>query len=482
MDFKCKGYNKMKRHHYYFVVLLSVLTICWSAAAQELVVLPGGVLEKNDKAEVSGDYVRVRTGPTLEYRILTKVNRGTPVTILERGEELVSIKDMKNYWYKIRLDKSGIEGWMYGHFLHKKEEPEPETQASIPTIEDPIPFKTEEVKPVEKAALIEPTLPLLDNVGSIQEARSLITSGDVNNNDVPEIIFLSRDERNRSLYLIGYEADTNRGSKAQYVEVYRIDMRGADIHGIEVFSGEWLGTPLIVANGKTFSQIFTYDESRKTLKHLYKTDSPLISMGSLDGTQTHIVYMKKHRTPDNDGTVTYDIHAASFILDRGRFSLQDRISYTHPLPVKKMVTYDLDGDSRAEIVCEIGGQEKGGGIVVLGLGETGLKRTLNSGIVTYKDNQFVRMWGTTVQDDPRLVLYTTDPENGNDAGTSFGFLLAKLKGRDLLVDRFYPVNKLLDDANNYREPLIVDDDSELPFLVMDYDENKNRYELKRPVY
>ena len=116
------------------------------------------------------------------------------------------------------------------------------------------------------------------------------------------------------------------------------------------------------------------------------------------------------------------------------------------------------------------------------LGETGLKRTLNSGIVTYKDNQFVRMWGTTVQDDPRLVLYTTDPENGNDAGTSFGFLLAKLKGRDLLVDRFYPVNKLLDDANNYREPLIVDDYGELPFLVMDYDENKNRYELKRPVY
>ena len=120
--------------------------------------------------------------------------------------------------------------------------------------------------------------------------------------------------------------------------------------------------------------------------------------------------------------------------------------------------------------------------MILGLGEEGLQRAVNSGIVTYKDNQFIRMWGTTVQDKPRLVLYTTDPDNGNDAGTSFGFLLTKLNGSEFLVDRFYPVNKLLDDANNYREPLIVGEDDELPFLVMDYDENKTRYELKRPMY
>jgi hypothetical protein len=304
----------------------------------------------------------------------------------------------------------------------------------------------------------------------------------VNANGITEIIFLSSDEKNRNLYLIGYEADGSNGDKAQYTEVYRIDMRGADVHSIEVFSGDWLPNPLVVVNGKTFSQIYTFDETRNTLKHMFKTDSPIISMGSLDGTQKHIVYLKKNRTPDNDGTVTFHVQAARFNLDRGRFSIQDRISYSHALPVKKLVTYDLNGDGRAEIVCEIGGKEKGGGIVILTLGEQGLKRTVNSGIVTYKDNMFVRMWGTTVQDDPRLVLYTTDPENGNDAGTSFGFLLAQLKGKDLLVDRFYPVNKLLDDANNYREPLLVNGAGELPFLVMDYDNNRNRYELKRPVY
>jgi hypothetical protein len=265
--------------------------------------------------------------------------------------------------------------------------------------------------------------------------------------------------------------------------VYRIELSSTDVHSMEVFSGEWLDYPLIVANGHTFSHVYTLDEGRHSLKFMFKTDSPLISMGSLDGKLKHIIYLKRNRIPDNDGTITYHVHAASFTLDRGRLSIQDRISYAHPLPVKKMVIYDLNGDNRAEIVCEIGGMEKGGGIVILGLGEEGLERTVNSGIVTYKDSQFIRMWGTTVQNNPRLVIYTTDPENGNDAGTSFGFLLAKLKGKDLLMDRFYPVNKLLDDANNYREPLVVgDDDRELPFLVMDYDENKTRYELKRPIY
>jgi hypothetical protein len=482
MYFIFKDYGKMKIRSLCIAVILCMACVAFNAGAQEVVVLPGGVLEENDKAVVSGDHVRVRTGPTLEYRILTKVNRGTPVTIIERDKDIVAIKEMKNYWYKIRLDKSGIEGWMYGHFLQKKEEEQPEKQAAIPSIEDPIPFTSDELSPPKKDAPITASLPLLDNVGSIQQPRSLVTSGDVNGNGTPEIIFLSGDEQNRSLFLSGYEAGGSREGNVQYTEAYRIDMRGTDIHSIEVFDGEWLGTPLIVANGKTFSQIFTYDETRSALRHMYKTDSPLISMGSLDGTQKHIVYLKKHRTPDRDGTITYTIHAASFILDRGRFSIQDRISYTHPLPVKKIVTHDLDGDNRGEIVCEIGGKERGGGIVVLALGEQGLKRTVNSGIVTYKDNQFIRMWGATVHDDPHLVLYTTDPENGNDAGTSFGFLLAKLKGRDLLVDQFYPVNKLLDDASNYREPLILYEGGELPFLVMDYDESRSRYDVKRPVY
>ena len=133
----------MKRHPFCFAAIIIMLIAGWSGRAQELVVLPGGVLQEDDSAEVTGDYVRVRTGPTLEHRILTKVNRGTPVTIIERNEQLVSIKDMNNYWYRVRLDKSGIEGWMFGYFLRKKEEQAPKENAAIPTIEEPIPFKKE---------------------------------------------------------------------------------------------------------------------------------------------------------------------------------------------------------------------------------------------------------------------------------------------------------------------------------------------------
>jgi len=464
----------MKRQPYSVIVFFVFLITTFSICAQELVVIPGGVLQPDDSAEVTGDYVRVRTGPTLEHRILTKVNHGTPVTVLERDDKLVTIKEMKNYWYRIRLDKSGIEGWMFGHYLKKREKVVKIEKETVPTIEEPIPFK--------KVVSMGASLPYMDNLGSIEEPHSLVTSGDLNDNGVPEIIFLGGEERIRNLSLVGYEPKGGTNEKKSYSEAYRIEVRGADVRSIEVFSGKWLEYPLIVTNGKTFSHVYTFDEKRNSLRFMFKTDSPLISMGSLDGKQKHIIYLKRNRVPDNDGTITYYVHAASFTLDRGRLSIQDRISYSHPLPVKKLVTYDLTGDSRAEIVCEIGGKESGGGIVILELGEEGLQRSVNTGIVTYRDNQFIRMWGTTVQDKPCLVLYTTDPENGNDAGTSFGFLLAKLRGTDLLVDQFYPVNKLLDDANNYREAMIVGNDDELPFLVMDYDENRSRYELKRPVY
>ena len=82
------------------------------------------------------------------------------------------------------------------------------------------------------------------------------------------------------------------------------------------------------------------------------------------------------------------------------------MSYAFPLPVKKLVTFDLNGDETAEIICEIGGRESGGGIVVLGLRDGELQRVVNSGLSTYKDDQFVGMWGAFIDDDPRLVIYS----------------------------------------------------------------------------
>lgn len=465
----------MKRLEFLTILAVALLLASGISWTQELVVLPGGVLGQNDKAEVTGDFVRVRTGPSLEYRILTKVNRGTPVTILERDDNLVTIQGMQNYWYRIRLDKSGIEGWMFGHYLGKKEALAKTEKVEVPTIQEPIPF--------EKDVSFGPELPRLDMIGSIDEPQSLVTSGDLDGNGVPEIIFLGAEERTRSRELTGYEVVTSGNEKPSYHEAYRMEARITDVSSIEVFTGDWLDFPLIVVNGKTFSHIYTLDHKRSALRFLYKTDSPLLSLGSLDGKSSYLIYLKKNRVPENDGTATYFIHAATFETDRGRFSIHERISYAYPLPVKKLVTYDLNGDGSAEIICEVGGQNYGGGIVVLGLGENGLARIVNSGFITYKDEQFVQMWGAKVNDHPRLVLYTTDPEGGNEAGTSFGFLTAKLNSSDLHAERFYAVNKLLDDVNNRRKALVLNTGEHgLPFLVMDYNEDKVRYEVQRPVY
>jgi hypothetical protein len=464
----------------YTLTILTFVIFCTYAGswAQEIVVLPGGVLEQDDRAEVKGDYVRVRTGPSLEHRILTKVNHGTPVTIISRDENLVSIGEMKNYWYRIRLDKSGIEGWMFGHFLGKRESPLMQEEKGVQkttTLDEPISF--------EKNASLGPELPLFDDGGTIAQPESLTTSGDLNGNGIEEIIFLSGGERGRSYTLTGYEPSQEGTEKHSFRETYRLDVRASGVHSFKVFSGEWLDFPLLVVNAAPFSQIYRVDEQRNILRFMYKTDSPLLSVGSLNGVDRHLIYLKRNRVQDNDGTITYFIHAASFDTSRGRFTTADRISYPQPLPVKKLVTSDLDSDGKSEIVCEIGGGNNGGGIVVLHLGEKGLERIVNTGFITYKDEQFHGMWGGNVNHEKRLVLYTTDPYGGKDATSSFGFLTASLNERGLNAERFYPVNKLLDDVNNYRVPLLMDNgEEELPFMLMDFNDERTQYQVWRPLY
>jgi hypothetical protein len=470
-----QGILGMGNLRYPLIILLLLFTSSIASLAQEIVALPGGVLQQDDKAEVTGDYVRVRTGPSLEHRILTKVNQGTPVTVVTRDENLVTIQGIQNYWYRIRLDKSGIEGWMFGHYLEKRDIPLPKEERKAPILEEPISF--------DRGTSLGPQLPVLDDRGTIEEPESLTASGDLNGNGIDEIILLNGEDRSRSYTLVGYESGQNRMERPSLTEAYRLAVRAANVHSFEVFSGNWLEFPLVVVNATPLSQIFSVDEQRNTLRFMYKTDSPLLSMGSLDGAGRYLVYLKRNRVPENDGTITYYIHAASFDTTRGRLTLGERISYALPLPVKKMVTFDLNGDGKAEIICEIGGREQGGGIVILGLGEKGLERIVNSGFLTYKDEQFLKMWGARVHEKPRLVLYTTDPDSGNDAGTSFGFLTASLNEQGLTVDRFYPVNKLLDDVNNFREALLIDTGKDaLPFLLMDLGEDKSRYTLRRPLY
>ena len=45
------------------------------------------------------------------------------------------------------------------------------------------------------------------------------------------------------------------------------------------------------------------------------------------------------------------------------------------------------------------------------------------------------------------------------------------------------MNKLLDDVNNYRVPLLMDNgEEELPFMLMDFNDERTQYQVWRPLY
>jgi hypothetical protein len=458
-----------------FTPLILTVFFCITAVnllAQEMVIIPGGVLEEGDEAEVTGDHVRVRSGPTLEHRIITKVNKVASVTILERSETPVEIQQMKNYWYKLKIEESGVEGWMFGHFLRKK-------APAISIKKDPnIPL--EQITPLKLDTALARNVPEIFDLGHISQPRSILTTGDLNRNGTSEIIFINGEERRRSWNLIGYEADNRGTGKNNFTEAYRLEMRNNDLDGVHLYEDDWLEEPLIVSSGQTFSYIYSLDAKTNLLRLLYKINSPIVTIGNLDGKNPYLIYLQKNRVTDNDGTEIYYIHAARFEKQRNRIQLHEKLSYGYPLPVKKILSFDFTGNSRAEIVCEVGGNEKGGGIVVLSLDEGVIRRVVNSGIATYNDAQFVQMWGVEKKNSPRLFVYTTNPEQGSNVDTSFGFLSASMQNNDFMVDRFYPVNKLLDDINNNREALFLSaDKTQISFVLMDYDETSGQYSIKK---
>ncbi|UCB47189.1 MAG: hypothetical protein JSV25_07205, partial [Spirochaetota bacterium] len=122
-----------------------------------------------------------------------KVNKTTVASVLERSTTVVEINGMKNYWYRIKLEKGGLEGWMFGAYLKKKE------IIIEATANEPVkkPIKKPEPKVKSEISLIP--------LGIIEENESLISTGDLDNNSITEIIFINREEKGRYSNLIGYE-------------------------------------------------------------------------------------------------------------------------------------------------------------------------------------------------------------------------------------------------------------------------------------
>jgi len=74
----------------------------------------------SNNATVTDDGLRVRSVPNLEGKIITHLNKGTKVKILDRTVEKVEVQDMLNYWYKVELP-DGKVGWVFGEFLSIEE-------------------------------------------------------------------------------------------------------------------------------------------------------------------------------------------------------------------------------------------------------------------------------------------------------------------------------------------------------------------------
>jgi hypothetical protein len=449
----------------YFTLFTAVLLFSLQAFG-DVTVLPNGTLNPGDTVLVTGDYVRVRKGPSLKDEIITKVNKKTEASIIERGENVVEIQGMKNYWYKIKLEKSGIEGWMFGHYLNRKQEQKPIALQ-----------KAEPVKPEPpKVSLLE-----LTEIGTIEENASLISTGDLDRNGVPEIMLVRKEEKGRYNNLIGYEKKPEG-----YSEVYRVRLLSSTVDKVTLFDNAGLDSAIIAISGGGYSSLYSYGKQRNALNLIYKLQTPDVAVGTLDGSNTWLLSLRKNNIVDNDGTETFYLGAAKLVPNRGRVQLKEKIEYMKPLPVKKVLAYDLDNDKKDEIICEIGGGSfgvgsSGGGIAVLKLKGDKIIKYLNSGVNTYKDGQFVGMWGVASDKSPKLMLYTTDPSSSNDVNTKFGFLVTSLKGKDLVQEKFYPLGPMLDDINNTREIRFYQQGSStFPFIVLDYDQDAEKYIIKAP--
>ncbi|RKX95361.1 MAG: hypothetical protein DRP84_04450 [Spirochaetes bacterium] len=475
-----------QRFYRLFIITFLFIVISISGFPQELTIIANGVLRKGIEAVVTGNHVRVRTGPTLNSKIITKVNRGTEVYILERDDKLTKIGKYTNYWYKIKLKSTGKTGWIYGAFL-KPQSHEKKEKIIIP-----------------KRNISKKKLPIQDNehLGFIETGKienpvysNHIISGDLNLNGKQEIIIaqLSNSRKNSGRYIIiGYEStgalDSSSNSNI-YEEIYRFPLGSSNLKDISIINNKDISFPILVVTYEKFSQMYTYNAKRKNLRIIYRLNSPYVTIAKEKQNGLYLVTANRNPTLDYDGTITYYINLTSIKIKGGRFSTTgSKFRFHRPLPIKKLIAFDINQDGSDEIIAEIGGQKYGGGIVVLSINNNNLKQMINTGILTYNSMPFIKMWGTIFKANPALAVYSTNPSNAGDINTEFGLLLFSFTTKTLVTEKFYRVNKMLDDINNYRNivPITLKNekgnDRNNIFLMIDYKKDQGIYVIKKPVF
>jgi len=475
--------------------------------SQQITVIPEGNIQKGDSVEVTGDYVRIRTGPSLEYRIITKVNRCTKATVLDKGEKKVKIEQKDNYWYKIRVTETGIEGWIFGAYLKKipvqaeqfertaifnlnqgKENTSPakeginqkkDNQTNISSYIDKkfTPDKTvfleKNMFPPSKNSYL-----LLEEIGKIPGPALQITAGDLNQNGVTEVILMKKDKQDKYNLLIGYEFENKN-----FKEVYSIKININRIEKIRIFEENSLPHPILALSSERITYLMAYEIEKNRLSPMGRVNAPDLALGYTKEGAYFLVYPKKNKIRDNDNTITYYLQIEKVEISRSRVLFREKIQYLKPLPVKKILTMDIDGDTNSDIITEIGGGDSGGGITVLSFNGEVLTRVHNTGFNTYNQNPFIEMWNLHDEKLPLLVLYTTDPFSSNDINTSFGFVYTSVLNGRVNFLNFYPVNKMLDDKNNYRKIVYFPSgENNSSFLIFDLNQETSIYNVNQVLF
>lgn len=67
---------------------------------------------------IYGKYANIRNIPSvINSRIVTRVNRGTLLKILEKTQEKTVIENIEGYWFKVEIIEEGIEGWVFDKYV-----------------------------------------------------------------------------------------------------------------------------------------------------------------------------------------------------------------------------------------------------------------------------------------------------------------------------------------------------------------------------
>jgi hypothetical protein len=71
--------------------------------------------DESIKAIVNANKVRIREKPSINSNILSVVNKGDVIFILDRSDRAEIIDAMDEYWFKVKFEN--ISGWIYGYYI-----------------------------------------------------------------------------------------------------------------------------------------------------------------------------------------------------------------------------------------------------------------------------------------------------------------------------------------------------------------------------